>query len=319
MIRIGKMHIICAPATFGIVLLLAQLGHAQPIVFEQLPTQYGFMSDVKTAPVIGDQLEAESFSFDQTVIGVELLWWGNNRPTAFFFTDFLIRFFDDVNGLPGNQIYAQTFTGVNQAVSEGFPEYSVALPSDPSLTFAGDTTYWVSIAGSDPYTGKPTMAEVFSWACRTHPEQYYARQFGIDAPWRSDTFQEPAFRLATVPESATLSLDIKPGSDRNPLNPMSRGVIPVAILGSDTFDVADVDVTTLAFGPSAAAPAHTAGGHEMDVNDDGLTDLVSHYRIQETGIASGDAEACVTGETLGGQPFEGCNSVEVLAPKGVNP
>jgi hypothetical protein len=43
-----------------------------------------------------------------------------------------------------------------------------------------------------------------------------------------------------------VNVDIKPGGDRSSINPKSRGVIPVAILGSDTFDVADVVVETLA-------------------------------------------------------------------------
>ncbi len=106
-----------------------------------------------------------------------------------------------------------------------------------------------------------------------------------------------------------IDIDIAPGSDPNSINSKSMGLVPVAILGSDDFDVTEVDIATVTFGPGGAAPVH--GGHLEDVNGDGLTDLVVHFVQKDTGLSDSDTEAVLDGFLLDGTHFCGMDDVKV--------
>ena len=106
-----------------------------------------------------------------------------------------------------------------------------------------------------------------------------------------------------------LEVDIEPGRDVNRINPLGRGVIRVAILGTETFDVADVDPSTLTFGPGEAQPLRPVDGRMTDVNGDAVDDLVLRFRARDAGIALGDTEACIQGELFDATPIEGCDEI----------
>jgi hypothetical protein len=105
-------------------------------------------------------------------------------------------------------------------------------------------------------------------------------------------------------------LDIKPGSFPNSIKLTNNGVIPVALLGSASFDVTDVDWSTVAF----AGDTTEAHGkvHYSDVNGDGFLDAVLHYETQQTNIAPGDTEACLTGQLTNSVAFVACDSVRTI-------
>ena len=130
-----------------------------------------------------------------------------------------------------------------------------------------------------------------------------------------------AFKAEQIDIGMAIDIDIKPGSDPNAINLSSKGVIPVAILGSATFDVTSVEVSSLEFGPGGAKPFHDLtdplvyAEHLQDVNQDGFVDLVGHYKTKETNIPSTADTATLLGNLDNGTSIYGIDSVRIVKPK----
>jgi hypothetical protein len=50
------------------------------------------------------------------------------------------------------------------------------------------------------------------------------------------------------------------------------------------------------------------------VDGDGGTDLLMQFALVDTGLHPSDSQACLTGDTLGGTAFQGCEAVVVVGP-----
>jgi hypothetical protein len=104
-----------------------------------------------------------------------------------------------------------------------------------------------------------------------------------------------------------VDIDVKPRRARNRVRASSHHPVRVALLGSETFYVEDVDPATLTLGAGGAQPVDPA--KLRDVNDDGWDDLVVRFRPRQTGIEAGANELCLSGETLDDLGFEGCDAI----------
>lgn len=145
-------------------------------------------------------------------------------------------------------------------------------------------------------------------------------------------------------EGGGSSLDIKPGSCPNSFNRNSHGVLPTALVGTETFDVTQVDLGSVLLSRAdgvggAVAPNEGPPGphstfedvatpfddelcdcHEQD--GDGITDLAMKFKSQDVvselqldGLPPGDlVELCVSGLTLDGSEFEACDCVRLVPP-----
>lgn len=167
----------------------------------------------------------------------------------------------------------------------------------------GGTPAWTQMVAS----GTPPGPRSYHWAAFDAANQRMIVMGG-----RNDGVSPPVDnRVWVLALVQPVAIDIKPGSDPNSINPGSKGVIPVAILTTGGFDAATVDPAAVRFGATGteAAPAHST---LADVEGDGDTDLILHFRTPDTGIECGDTSASLTGETFGGQQIEQTDSIQTV-------
>lgn len=110
------------------------------------------------------------------------------------------------------------------------------------------------------------------------------------------------------------SLDVDPGSTTNSIDPDSTDLIEVAVLtttiasgGNANFDAMLLDVSTVAFGPGLAPNASTPVTQDVDGDLD--LDVVLSFAIDASGIACDDTSAELQGQTTGGNPVTGNDSI----------
>ena len=127
----------------------------------------------------------------------------------------------------------------------------------------------------------------------------------------ADIFNADSAGKCKEPSVIQVEIDIKPGSDPNCFNNDGKGVIPIAILGSSTFDVTQVDPLTLSLNSQTVK---TKGNGDPqtnieDVNGDGFDDLVVKIIDTDGTYEVGTGTATLIGQLFDGTQIEGTDSI----------
>ena len=135
---------------------------------------------------------------------------------------------------------------------------------------------------------------------------------------RTITAQVTSLTLVEEETAIEVTVDLKPGSDDNPVNLTSRGKTPVAILTTSDFDAADVDVDTVMLGDPDLVAVAPVKSSLTDVDGDGDLDLLLHFETSDLAATALDPDSTtvtLTGKTTGGLAISGSDSVKIVKGK----
>ena len=178
--------------------------------------------------------------------------------------------------------------------------------------------FWASGEPND-YNGEDYA--VMNWQHEQQPE-------GPEPPGAWNDLQNVHGVAIFEYEGVAVSIDIMPGGYPNSLNIDGHGLIPVAILGSETFDVTQIDTATIEFAglevrvkknSSTQCSSEDVSGDFTDPagTPDGYVDLVCHFVDDPEVWSPENGTATLTGLLLpafGGTPFTGSDTYRLVPP-----
>lgn len=213
---------------------------------------------------------------------------------------------DGAEGGPGNLDTILTLYGL-------WPDYKPLTENDDALPDAGSIGAFDSrIEGFRlPASGR-YYAGVKGW-----PGGYGSYSLTISGVTSPTPPTPPAPPAPPASSPLKISIEVKPGSSgRAPMQPKSKGNIPVALLSHDSFNALNVDLKSLTFGAKGDEKSlvRCLKGVE-DVNRDGRPDLVCHFDNQLAQFSVGDDQALLKGVMNDGKAFEGSGWLKVVPTK----
>jgi hypothetical protein len=205
---------------------------------------------------------------------------------------------------------SDTSIDVHVFINLGEPWQTDANNFDTTVTvFPGDTGNWFFV---DTSSANISLSEEDTFTIGIAPRPSngaFILQTGIGNPYPEGDFysnitgtpsEDPridiAFRTYMTPKSLIeVPVDIKPQSCPNPVNTKSKGVLPIAILGTAQFDVTRIDIASVRLEgvqPTNSSYEDVSTPYEpyigkknatdcTDAGPDGFTDLTLKFRNQD--------------------------------------
>jgi hypothetical protein len=278
-------------ASLALCLSGAAMGQQPPLLNEE----YAPLGNFAALAVGNDRTQMQTFPVDFTGLLTRVDVQAGRQPQTV--ADLVLSVWSiDADGLPDQELFTASVPASGVPLTGTRPWVSFDITAARFIVHSGMR---LGIALDSAAENTLPFLERWAWEIGG----FYMR--GMSYTIVSDVVEGHAedFHFRTYVEPALRgNMDIKPRNERNQLNPRSGGLVAIAVFTEPGFDATSLDTASVRFGADANE-AVPVGSGAVDVNGDGLDDLVLRFRLRETGIQCGDTVAWLSGRTRAGELF----------------